>query len=219
MSRSVLLLAGGRSRRLGHAKSAVRIGAQTVLERMLDAVREVDLGPSPDILISVRDAADFRERHAGRGAALDGVRLVEDERPNLGPVAGLAAGLGAATGDVVAVLGADTPFITAGLVEGLLRELEAAPDADVVIPEVEGRAQRLCAAYRSGLGAHARELVDAATGPEEGPRVTDLLDRGRVRLVRELPGQDPASWVVQCRGIDTPADLQWAIERVLARRD
>ena len=218
MTRSVLLLAGGRSRRLGHEKSAVRIGAQTVLERMLDAVHGVDLGPCPDILISVRDEASFRERHAGRGRVFEGVRFVEDARPDLGPVAGLAAGLTAATGDVVAVLGADTPFVTAGLIEGLLSELEGAPDVDVVMPEVEGRVQRLCAAYRAALGRQAHELVEAAGGPQEGPPVTRLLERARVKVIRGTPGQDPSTWAVQCRGIDTPADLQWALERVLARR-
>jgi molybdopterin-guanine dinucleotide biosynthesis protein A len=216
MNRSVLLLAGGRSRRLGQEKCAVRVGALTVLERMLEAVRGVDLGSEPDILVSVRDEDSFRERHAGWRGALDGVRLVEDERSDLGPVAGLAAGLTAARGDVVAVLGADMPFVTAAFVEALFAEIAGADDIDVVIPRVDGREQRLCAVYRSRLAAVARDLVGTASGPEQGPRVTDLLDRARVRVTSEVGVHDEAEMRVICRGIDTPPDLQWALTRVLA---
>lgn len=216
MSRSVLILAGGRSRRLGQEKCAVRIGALTVLERMLEAVRGVDLGPEPDILVSVRDEASFRERHAGWRGALEGVRLVEDERSDLGPVAGLAAGLSAARGDVVAVLGGDMPFVTASFVEALFAEIEARDELDVVIPRVDGREQRLCGVYRSRLAAAARELVGAASSPAEGPRVTDLLDGARVWASSEIGTYGEAEMRDICRGIDTPPDLQWALTRVLA---
>ena len=221
MTRSVLLLAGGRSTRLGREKPWTVVGGRTLFARQLGAARDM-----ADLVVSVRDAGPFaralleaRWSRAGENAfALEGrrLRLIPDPVPGLGPVAGLAAGLAAAEGDGVAVFSADLPFVTAGLIEGLLAALEDGrhvdPDLDAVVPVVEGRAQPLCAAYRRRVAGAASAWLVSAPEPR-GPSVLGLLERLRVRRVTAVAPLGPAALADATRGIDTPEDLAWARAR------
>ncbi len=81
------------------------------------------------------DAAPWRAR---------GVETVTDAVPGAGPMAGVAAALGAAApGGVVCVAG-DLPFLSPALLAALR---DQAPDADAVAPRVGGRVEPLCARY------------------------------------------------------------------------
>ncbi|MDH3733924.1 MAG: NTP transferase domain-containing protein, partial [Gemmatimonadota bacterium] len=187
-------------------------GDQTVLGRLLDSARAARVS---DLLVAVRDAETAHDWLEATGHELDDVRLVEDVRVGLGPVAGLAA-LGAARGAAVAVLSADLPFVTAALIDGLLDELETGGE-DAVIPRVEGRDQWLCAAYRSGVGEVASRLIaDLDASSSAGPSVRDLLGHLSVRRIERVRGVAAGDLATACRGIDTPADLEWA--RSLAAR-
>ena len=134
-----------------------------------------------------------------------------DPAPGLGPVAGLAA-LTRARGDVVAVLSGDMPFLTGDLVGALLDALDGS-GADAVIPLVDGRAQRLCAAYRSTVGEVAARLLRDVAGGARGPRVQDALDRVSVRYIDRVGPYEQDELRILCRGIDSPEDLDWARAR------
>ncbi|MFV1988951.1 MAG: molybdenum cofactor guanylyltransferase [Gemmatimonadota bacterium] len=214
MSRSALLLAGGASSRLGRDKALVEIGGRTVLSLVASAARSALSSDAPDILLSVRDAASFAGAlQVDPDDILAGVRLVFDEVPDRGPVAGFAAGLAAATGEIVAVVAADLPFVTGDLLAGLLTLLEEDPDVDAVVPTVGGRDQTLCAAFRSRVAGVAADLLDRAT-VGAGPSVVSLIASLDVRRVSEVAGYGAEDLAVLCRGIDTPADLEWARGRV-----
>lgn len=222
MTRSVLILAGGGSRRLGRDKMWVDIGGSPVVARVIDSARRAPGGATPDILVSVREAAPFQERCAADpDGVFAGIRLVTDDVPDAGPVAGLAEGLAAARGDVVVVLAGDLPFVSADLIGGLFEALEGAPDTDVIVPTLRGRDQVLCAAYRAGLATRAADLMagvkatgDTGGSGPAGPRVDALFAGLNVCRVDSIAGRGPEELAVECRGIDTPADLAWARERV-----
>jgi len=230
-SRSILLLAGGRSSRLGEEKAWVEIGGQPIIRRLLDAARAAGV---TDRVIAVRDAAAFGRRLRGTDTpeSVAELRIVADGQPDLGPVAGLAAGLAEARGDTVVVLAGDLPFVDAGLIEGLLVALEADPEADCVVPTVAGRDQPLCAAYRrtpaldaaeklvAGAGAATRVETSragsggAGTGGRgaggAGPAVAALLDRLRVRRLDAVGSVAGPELAARTRGVDTLEDLVWA---------
>ncbi len=217
MTGSALLLAGGRSHRLGHDKPFVEVGGRPILERLLAATASID-----DVLLSVRDAGPFEAalgragwRVEGEGALMRGsrrLRLLSDPEPDLGPMAGLAGGLAVAREPLVIVLASDLPFVTPGLVEGLLAELAAAPTADACVPIVAGRPQWLCAAYRRRLAPVAAAYIEDSGGRS----VTGFAGRLALRRLGEADLAVYGDPVELTRGVDTPADLAWARER--ARR-
>lgn len=220
--RSALLLAGGRSRRLGADKAFVEIGGRTLLERVLRATGSID-----DVVLAIRDPAPFEAALAASGWGVPDpgsgdavslvretrrVRLLPDPEPDPGPLVALAGGLEAAEGPLVVVLSVDLPFVTQVLVERLLTALAGAPDADGCVPVVADREQWLCAAYRARLAGAMRDRIR-----EPGSkRSIAAFMRGRPLVF--LDESDLAACgqpAVLTRDIDTPEDLAWARARVV----
>lgn len=229
--RSLVVVAGGRSRRLGRNKPLVEVGGRTVLSRILEATAHI-----ADAVLAVREVPPFRNALAGEGWApgAEGagppgsvtlrspqgraLLVVPDPVPDLGPIAGVASGLGAAHGAICVVLAGDLPFVTPDLVDRLSGELAGDAELDAVVPRARGRAQPLCAAYRREVGRLATRLVARlAASVDPSPSMMSFLDRLRVRYLsaEELTGIDIETMV---RGVDSRADLEWA-ERRAARSD
>jgi molybdenum cofactor guanylyltransferase len=131
-----VILAGGRSRRMGREKLSIEVDGLPLIEHVRDALA----GRCDEVLVA-----------GGGGIRLDGARYLADERPGLqGPLAGIEAGLAAARFDHVFVAAGDMPFLTQSLVEYLLERLEAA-GVPAVVPRYGGRTHPLCAAYHRTL--------------------------------------------------------------------
>lgn len=108
----------------------------------------------------------------GDGPSSPRARRIPDCRPdNVGPLAGIEAGLRVARRPSVFVAAADMPFLTTGLVRYLLGLL-AERGVPAAVPRSGGRLHPLCAAYDR----------DAML-----PAVEAALDAG-VRAVREVVG-------------------------------
>jgi len=135
----------------------------------------------------------------------EGVGFATGERPGrLGPLAGVEAGLAAATNRLTFVAAADMPFLREDLVGYLLEHLRAR-DVRAVVPHHGGRIHPLCAAYD-------REVL---------PLVSAALDEG-VRAVHEfLEGMDEVEYVGEelrrfgdpdllLMNVNSPGDLERA---------
>jgi len=156
-----IVLCGGRSTRMGQDKASLAFGNETLLQRAVRVVREV----ADDVIVVAR---------AGQ-AAPAGVRVVHDPVEDLGPLAGLAAGLAAATTDVNIVIACDMPLIKSAV---LARLVALRGDADICVAVADGHASPLCAVYRSSVAAVADELL---AGGER--RVMALLARVQTKRV------------------------------------
>lgn len=165
MSKTAIILAGGRSSRMGEDKALMRFGGQPLLERVLDVLR-----PTFEDLILVTNQP---EQHLD----LAGVRIVTDVEPGQGPLGGIYAGLLAARGRHALVVGCDMPFLNPLLLDFLwsLRSW-----GDVVVPLTEQALSPICAIYdRQVLSAIASAL---AAGER---KVMGLYPRLDVHYVRE----------------------------------
>ncbi|WP_420463503.1 molybdenum cofactor guanylyltransferase [Candidatus Palauibacter sp.] len=232
-TRSVVIVAGGRSRRLGRSKPFVEIGGRAILFRLLDATSHI-----ADRVLAVREASPFERAlraEAWKPAAPvaggppgsvafgdpAGRRLliVSDPVSDLGPLAGLASGLEAASAPICVALAGDLPFVSRDVVDGLGEALAAAPEADAVVPRARDRRQPLCAAYRRAAGeVVGRLLAQQSEVGVRSPSMMSFLDRLRVRYVEagDLPGSGDLDAIT--RGVDSPDDLIWAA-RYAARGD
>ncbi|MBV9802490.1 MAG: molybdenum cofactor guanylyltransferase [Solirubrobacterales bacterium] len=165
-----IVLAGGKSSRMGSPKAALEWHGSTLLRRVTGIVaRSVD---GPVVVVSA----------AGQALpALDGeVEVVADEREGRGPLQGLAAGL-AAIGDrvdVAYVSSTDVPLLHPVFVRRVVGALE--DTVDVVLPEIGGFRQPLSAAYRIDLLSTVEELIAA-----DRMRPAFLFERSRVLHMSE----------------------------------
>jgi molybdenum cofactor guanylyltransferase len=144
-----IVLAGGRSSRMGTPKAALEWHGSTLLRRTVGIVARVTDGP----VVVVR----------APGQALPdlpaAVEVVDDPREGLGPVQGLAAGLAAVAdrAEAAFVCSTDLPFLHPAFVRRVLRAV--ADGADVGLPVARGYPQPLAAAYRTTLASVAGRLV------------------------------------------------------------
>jgi molybdenum cofactor guanylyltransferase len=160
-----IVLAGGRSSRMGTPKAALEWHGSTLLRRIVSIVdRSVD-GP----VIVVR----------APGQALPdlpaGVEVVEDAEEGRGPLQGLAAGLGAARerAEVAYATSTDVPFLHPVFIRRVLAAL--GDDVDVALPHVGGYPQPLAAAYRVELVDVVERLI-----AEDRMRPAFLFEASRV---------------------------------------
>lgn len=121
--KSAIILAGGGSTRFGGDKGLLSLGDRTLVEHVYGRVASV----AREVVIAVRSESQ-KEAYS---------RLVRDclfsldESIGGGPLNGLWSGLKRVTGEKVAVVGCDMPFVSPELIR-LLYELS--PTYDAVIP-------------------------------------------------------------------------------------
>ena len=146
-----VVLAGGRSSRMGTPKAALEWHGSTLLRRTVGILARATGGP----VVVVR--AKGQELPALPG----NVQLIDDPREGLGPVQGIAAGLAAVAGraEVAFVSSTDMPFLHPAFVRRVLRAVQEG--ADVGLPVARGYPQPLAAAYKTSLAPLAESLVQA----------------------------------------------------------
>src|ERR1700756_1157030 len=148
---AAIILAGGRSSRMGSPKAALPWHGAAPLRRVTGlAMRSVD---APVIVVRAPDQ---------ELPPLDpAVEVVADAREGRGPLQGLAAGM-AAIGDRAAgvyVSSTDVPLLHPAFIRRVTRALDG--DVDVVLPEIHGFRQPLSAAYRVALLPQVEALIAA----------------------------------------------------------
>jgi molybdenum cofactor guanylyltransferase len=144
-----IVLAGGRSSRMGTSKAALEWHGSTLLRRTAGILARVADGP---VLVVRAPGQPLPELPPD-------VEVIDDPREGLGPVQGLAAGLAAVAGraEIAFVCSTDLPFLHPAFVRRVLR---AAQDgADVGLPHARGFPQPLAASYRTTLAPVAERLV------------------------------------------------------------
>lgn len=176
MKDAALVLCGGFSTRMGEDKAHLPFGETTLLERIVGIV-------APCV-----DEVQLVAREGQRVAANErlGLPIARDPARGDGPLAGLAAGLGAITAERAFVVSCDVPLLEPALVRGLL---DLASTGRGAIPRVEGHLMTTCAVYGKSLLPEIERLLAAS---ERRPRV--LATQPGVIVVEEetLRRFDPA---------------------------
>jgi molybdopterin-guanine dinucleotide biosynthesis protein A len=189
---TAVVLAGGASSRMGSPKALLRFGRETLIERVAGRLKSV---ASEVVVVSGPHL---------RLPPLPAARVVDDDVPLQGPLAGIAYGLRAARNGIVFVCGCDHPFLEPALVTRLV---EDAADADGAVPTVAGVPQPLLAAYQRRI-----EPIVAAMLASGERRALALIERVALCEVAEadLAVIDPR--LRSFLDVDTPD----AYRRVLA---
>lgn len=188
---SAVVLAGGKSRRLGMDKSLLRFEGEWLLQRILSQLSAL----STDLWVVAND---------GEKLAPLQVPVVPDVRPGTGPLGGIYSGLlsmGCERGLFVAC---DMPLLNLQLLRYMV---QLSPEFDVVIPRVGEETEPLHAIYSKACLQPVADLLDRGQR-----RVIHFFDRVRVRYVdpREIEAFDPEH--LSFFNINTPDDLQQAQE-------
>ncbi|MFQ5587918.1 MAG: molybdenum cofactor guanylyltransferase [Nitrospiria bacterium] len=140
-----VVLAGGRSRRMGSNKAFLRFGKKTLIERVTGALAAV----FTEVIIVVDDP-ESDERYAALPFS-----VVPDRVKNKGPMGGLETALRVIRQKSIFVVAADMPFLNPEVIRAML---DNGAQYDLVIPDLAGRLHPLHALYTQ----NCRPVIEAA---------------------------------------------------------
>ncbi len=202
-SRGAVVLAGGRSTRMGRDKASLPLGDRPLLGHVVQALAQV----VEEIVVVTRREQEIPDV----GPLPPGVvlRRAFDDAEGLGPLGGLAPGLRALEAPVAFVTGCDAPFLSPAFVRAVF---EALRDADVALPSVLDRLHPLAGAYRRATVLPAVEALLA----EGRLRAHDVFERVRGVRVPEarLRAVDPD--LRSLENLNDPDAYEAAVRRLRA---
>ena len=188
-----IVLAGGKSTRMGTSKALLPFGAETMLQRVVRLLSGV---VSPIVVV------------AATGQELPSlppdVIVTRDEQESRGPLEGLRAGLKALPEDVAAayVTSCDVPLLETGFVQQIIGYAQG---HDIAVMEIDGFPHPLSAVYRRSTLPHVEALL-----AQDRLRPVFLFDAVSTRRVRpEEMTSDPELRTL--RNLNTPADYERAL--------
>ncbi len=199
---SAIILAGGRSRRLGNNKVMKTLGSRSLLEQVLSCVASL----TDKIIIVTAE-----ERLVSGVTGYSNLRVVTDIYPGKGPLGGIYTGMKVSATFLNLVVAADMPFLNRALLSYMLG---LANDVDLVAPRVGGQVEPLHAVYaRSCLAQIEQMLKEGELG------VHKLFSRVNVRYVDEdeIKRFDPEQR--SFFNVNTEGDLRIAREIANRSRD
>lgn len=195
VSLGLIILAGGRSSRIGRDKAALPWRGATLLTDLLLRSQGVAFD---EIIVSANRPPDLSALPPELAAR---VRVVADDCQDCGPLGGMEAAFRACTCSYCLVLSVDLPFYDFSPVKQILPELAQMPQVDLFLPMSESRPQPLAAIYRRGP---ALEAVQAALNAGKR-RVLSIADALTVRIL------DDAGAPILYENVNTPSAYKAAL--------
>ena len=196
-----IILAGGKSSRMGSPKASLAWHGSTLLRRVTGLAQRTVDGP----VVVVRAPGQVLPELPRS------VEIVSDAREGRGPLQGLAAGLAAIgeRAEVAFVSSTDAPLLHPAFIRRVIDALSE--DVDVVLPEIHGFRQPLSAAYRTRLLPEVEALI-----AEDRLKPAFLFERCRVlrlddaAMLRDaaVAALDPD--LASVRNLNEPSDYERA---------
>ncbi len=177
---SLLVLAGGESRRMGGPKGLLQVAGTTLVEFVAGRLEP----EFTELLISANEPEQVPPGLAMRAG------VVADLHRGAGPLAGIEAGLAAASQPLLMAIACDMPYVSPALARRLVA---ACQGHDAAVPVLDGRPEPVCAAYAgSAAGSIAAALAEGRL------RARDVFDGLDVVWLEDV---DPD----ELRSLNTPA--------------
>jgi molybdopterin-guanine dinucleotide biosynthesis protein A len=171
---TAVILAGGLSSRMGSNKALLTVEGAPQIERIYHTVAR--------LFQEVVLVTNTPEEYAFLPCA-----MVADRYPNVGPLAGLHAGLTVSTGNWIFMTACDTPFLNPDVIRLICTFVG---EYDAVVPVSRGGKEPLQALY----GRRCMTMVEQTLEQGDG-KLLNLLDRVRTRFVTQeelaaIPGAE-----------------------------
>ncbi len=184
-----IVLAGGKSIRLGREKALEKIGGQSLIQQVIGRLYSLE----NEIIVVTSQTYNLPDL---------GVKQVTDIYPDKGPLGGIYSGLRAAPCFYCLVVGCDMPLLNVALLRYIM---ELSHGFDVVIPRVDSNVEPLHAVYSKNCLAS----IEAAL-KQDRLQIQGFFHQMKVRYVEyaELKKFDPE--LLSFFNINSESDLKRA---------
>jgi molybdopterin-guanine dinucleotide biosynthesis protein A len=193
---TLVILAGGESKRMGFPKHELSVGDVDILTHL-----HRRLGDSfVETVVVGRDLDRVPQ----------GIRVTEDRFIARSPLVGIHAGLRVSRTELCFVIGCDMPHIEPDLVEHVLRR---ASGFDVAVPVVRGYDEPLLAAYRTTCIAAVEGLIGQLR-----LKVSGLFEMVRTNRIPEIEVRRHDAGLRSVENINLAAEAERVRTRAVTRR-
>ncbi|MDY7030849.1 MAG: molybdenum cofactor guanylyltransferase [Thermodesulfobacteriota bacterium] len=185
-----VILAGGRSKRIGRNKAFLEINGKKIIDRIVDIFKVT----FHEVILVTNTPLEYLN--------LD-LRIVTDLIPDKGALGGIYTGLFYASSQHIFVSACDMPFPNREFIDHIISK---ADDFDVVVPHSEDGFQPLHSVYSKRCMRHMETLMKS-----DRLKITEFYRKVRVREmnVKEIRPFDPDGTLFF--NINTPEDLERAM--------
>jgi molybdopterin-guanine dinucleotide biosynthesis protein A len=192
---SGVMLAGGKSSRMGQNKALMSLGGRRLIDRVASVLREV----FRELLLVTNSPEVYADLS---------VPMVSDVFPDKGSLGGIYSAIYHASTPYCLIVACDMPFLNAAVMRYLVEHMA---DYDVVVPEIHGELQPLHAVYSKACLEPIAHCLEA-----NRLKVVGFFPEVRVRTVTasELQSLDPELLAFQ--NLNTPEEFQAAARRLQA---
>jgi len=165
---SGVLLAGGKSKRMGQDKKFIEYRGRSLLDIALERLRNV----ANEVVLVTAEPEDL---------GVDNVISAHDISPGMGPLMGIYSGLSNITNQSAIVNPVDTPNVTEELLQYMI---QISSGFDVLMPRWENKLEPLIAVYSKNVLPVIKRFIEEGVKP--APHL--LADKGsglKVRILEE----------------------------------
>jgi molybdenum cofactor guanylyltransferase len=159
-----VILAGGKSRRMGRDKAFLPFGQGLLIERVIEVIQQV----TADVMLITNSPEQYQRF---------GLPMFTDVIPDAGSLGGIYTGLVSAKVPYSLCLACDMPFVKPDFLRFLC---DTADQADVVIPRNAEDFQPLCAIYAQACREPIRQRIEAGR-----LKITGFFDQVHVRVIED----------------------------------
>ena len=189
---SGVVLAGGKSKRMGMDKRHLSVHGKPLLDRVTSVLLEL----FPEVLLVLAEEDISRQD--------DRMRIVTDLIPDCAAVGGLYTGLYHSRYPRVFVVACDMPFINPAVIELFLQKIDS---TDIIMAQLVTGLQPLHGLYSKQCLPILKEMIDA-----RDLRLQNIVDKQGLTVHRvpetEIKRLDPQ--LLSFLNLNSPADLELA---------
>ena len=186
-----VILAGGKSKRIGTNKAFLEINGRKIIDRVVDVFQET----FDEVILVTNSPLEYLHLN---------LRIVTDLFPNRGSLGGIYTGLFFSSFQHIFVSACDMPFLNQGFIRYMKSKVD---NFDVVVPCSSDGLQPLHAIYSKRCSRNIESLINA-----QNLKIVNFYPKVRVKKIsaQEILTFDPHQSIFF--NINTPEDLEKAIK-------
>lgn len=188
-----VVLAGGKSVRMGVNKAFLPFGNTTVIESIVAMMRR----SFPEVLLSTNTPEEYPHLR---------LSIIPDQIDQGGPLAGIHAGLSAAKTEKIFVISCDMPLMTSDIIDFIVHFPTTKP---ITVARADGFVQQLCGVYSKSVLPKAEGIVQRRkiSPPEKKMcpvlELVQLSDGEIIDIEHEYPDYKEGAFL----NLNRPADI------------
>jgi len=163
---TAIILAGGKSGRMGTSKAMLKIKGRTMIEIIIEQLE----GNFDRILVSANEPERFKFLKTG---------IVPDEVAGRGPLMGIASALEASRSKLNFIIACDIPFVDVKFVRKMIAEARKS-GAQIIIPQSdEQKNEPLFAVYHKSTAEPMRQILS-----QGARKISDVFEYCNVKFIK-----------------------------------